>query len=310
MGRSRKRSKNQFDGVLVLNKPGGPTSAGCLSTIRRALDQGKIGHAGTLDPMATGVLLVLLGQATKLASFLTEGQKTYLGEMRLGISTDTYDIEGTVAEEKPFDHLTCDEVASHILSWTQLSEQEVPPVSAAKHQGKPLYALVREGKEVPVKIKAVTIFHAEVLEMDLPRIRFRITVSAGTYVRSLVHSLGMRLGCGATLTELIREQCHPFGLEQAYSLDDIVNEPERFPERVIPMRDALPHWPRVILTEDQTLSVRNGTWLPVELAPALGADGKPGDRAILAEADGAPVALAEAKLRDGSVQWSILRGLW
>ncbi len=310
MGRARKRSKSQLDGILVLDKPNGPTSAGCLAAIRRGLDQGKIGHAGTLDPMATGVLLVLLGQGTKLAPFLTEGRKTYLGSLKLGLETDTYDIQGQVVAQKPFDHLSAEDVEREILSWTELTEQDVPPVSAAKHQGKPLYALARAGAEVPVKTKAVEIFSAEVLETDLPGMRFRITVSAGTYVRSLVHSLGMRLGCGATLTELIRERCHPFGLEQAVSLDDLLAEPERFPERVIPMRDALPHWPRVALSEEQTLAVKNGTWLPVAQAPAPGADGTPGERAVLADQDGAPVALAEAAPRDGAVLWSILRGLW
>lgn len=310
MGRARKRSKGQLDGILVLDKPEGPTSAGCLAAIRRGLDQGKIGHAGTLDPMATGVLLVLLGHGTKLAPFLTEGRKTYRGELLLGTETDTYDIQGEVVAQKPFDHLSAEDVERVVLSWTELTEQEVPPVSAAKHQGRPLYALARAGKDVPVKVKGVTIFSAEVLDTDLPRLSFRITVSAGTYVRSLVHSLGMRLGCGATLTKLVRERCHPFGLEQAVQMDALLAEPERFPERVIALRDALPHWPRAVLTEDQAAQVKNGTWLPVATAPADEAQGNPGDRALLVGPDEAPVALAEAREQGGSLLWSIIRGLW
>lgn len=310
MGRSRKRSENQVDGVLVLDKPDGPTSAGCLAQIKRGLDQGKIGHAGTLDPMATGVLLVLLGQGTKLASFLTEGKKTYMGEMRLGLTTDTYDIEGETEEEKAFDHLAPDDVERDVLAWTEHTEQVVPPVSAAKHQGKPLYALARAGKDVPVKTKAVDIYHAEVISMDLPLVRFRITVSAGTYVRSLVHSLGMRLGCGATLTKLVREHCHPFGLDQAHSLEDVLAEPERFPERVIPLRDALPHWPVAQLSEEQAAQVKNGTWLPVRDVAIDGDDASVGTRALLAAPGGTPLALGEVKTRDGDVYWSILRGLW
>jgi len=294
----------------VLDKPGGPTSAGCLNTIRRALDQGKIGHAGTLDPMATGVLLVLLGHGTKLAPFLTEGPKTYLGELRLGVSTDTYDAQGEVVEEKPFDHLSPADVEQAVLDWQALTEQQVPPVSAAKHEGKPLYALARAGKDVPVKVKAIEIYRVQVLETALPLVRFRVTVSAGTYVRSLVHSLGIRLGCGAMLTALTRERCHPFGLDQAHSLDDVVGKPGEFPGRVIPLRDALPHWPLATLTGEQAEAVRNGTWLPVVQAPATGAQGTPGERVLLADPAGAPLALAEAKERDGSVYWSILRGLW
>jgi len=307
MGRGPKRSAAQLDGLLILNKPEGPTSAGCLTKIKRGLQQGKIGHAGTLDPMATGVLLVLLGHGTKLANYLTDGQKTYWGELELGTVTNTYDRQGEIVEQKAFDHVTPEDVRSDVLSWMELSTQEVPPVSAAKHQGKPLYALERAGMDVPVKVKDVEIFHAEVLETELPRVRFRATVSAGTYVRSLVHSLGIRLGCGAMLTALTREHCHPFGLKDAWDLDQVLAEPERFPERVIPLADALPHWPKVAVDAEQANQVQNGTWLPVadtDLAGALG------DRAMLIGPGGVPLALVEAKDKDGSVSWSILRGLW
>ncbi|WP_461211126.1 tRNA pseudouridine(55) synthase TruB [Desulfocurvus sp. DL9XJH121] len=306
MGRSRKRSRNQLDGLLVLDKPEGPTSAGCLARIKRGLDQGKIGHAGTLDPMATGVLLVLLGEATKLAPYLTEGKKTYLGELELGTATDTYDRQGQIVTQKPFDLLAPEDVKEAILAWTGRMDQEVPPVSAAKHQGKPLYALVRAGEDVPVKIKPVEIFHAEVLETELPRVRFRVTVSAGTYVRSLVHSLGIRLGCGAMLTALTREHCHPFGLDQAHGLETVLADPEGFPDRVIPLADALPQWPRPALDGDQADRVRNGARLPVA---ETGADAAPGDRALLMGPGSVPLALAEARPDDGGLSWFILRGL-
>ncbi|GAB6176437.1 tRNA pseudouridine(55) synthase TruB [Desulfobaculum senezii] len=310
MGKKRKRSKNQHDGILVLNKPSGPTSAHCLNIIRRKLDQGRIGHAGTLDPMAQGVLLVLLGHGTKLASYLTNGVKTYSGQFRLGQKTDTYDAEGTIVEELPFDHLSPEKVEEGVLSWLNLETQDVPPVSAAKHQGKPLYALAREGKEVPIKTKPIHISHAEVLEMDLPWARFRVSCSAGTYVRSLVHSLGIRLGSGAVLTELIRENCHPFGLDQAFDLDDLVEHPELLAERVIPMRDALPHWPALHLSEAQAAQVQNGTWLPVTSVGEQDQPALPGTLAMLIGPDETPLALVEAKERDGMVLWSILRGLW
>lgn len=310
MGKKRKRSKNQHDGILVLNKPSGPTSAHCLNIIRRKLDQGRIGHAGTLDPMAQGVLLVLLGHGTKLAPYLTNGVKTYSGQFRLGQKTDTYDAEGTIVEELPFDHLSPEKVEEGVLSWLNLETQDVPPVSAAKHQGKPLYALAREGKEVPIKTKPIHISHAEVLEMDLPWVRFRVSCSAGTYVRSLVHSLGIRLGSGAVLTELIRENCHPFGLDQAFDLDDLVEHPELLAERVIPMRDALPHWPALHLSEAQAAQVQNGTWLPVTSVGEQDQPALPGTLAMFIGPDETPLALVEAKERDGMVLWSILRGLW
>ncbi|NJB66993.1 tRNA pseudouridine55 synthase [Desulfobaculum xiamenense] len=310
MGKKRKRSVSQLDGILVLDKPTGPSSAQCLNTIRRALDQGRIGHAGTLDPMAKGVLLVLLGHGTKLAPYLTSGRKTYSGQFRIGQTTDTYDAEGTVTDEKPFDHLSPEAVEREVLFWKELETQTVPPVSAAKHEGKPLYALARAGREVPVKTKSIEIFHAEVLEMDLPWVRFRVGCSAGTYVRSLVHSLGIRLGCGAVLTELIREDCHPFGLERAVGLDELLASPERLPELVVPLRDALPHWPAIVLDEEQAGQVRNGTWLPVADFPATEPVTEAGANAMLIGPDEVPLALVESAERDGVLLWSILRGLW
>lgn len=310
MGKKRKRSKSQLDGILVLNKPSGPTSAHCLNIIRRKLDQGRIGHAGTLDPMAKGVLLVLLGHGTKLAPYLTNGQKTYSGQFRIGQTTDTYDAEGSITEEKPFDHLSPEDVEREINAWMDLTDQIVPPVSAAKHQGKPLYALARAGMEVPVKSKPIKISHAEVLEVDLPWARFRVSCSAGTYVRSLVHSLGIRLGVGAVLTELNRESCQPFGLDEAFDLDDLVNAPEKLTERVIPLRDALPHWPTITLSEVQAGQVKNGTWLPISDVETTETGSKLGEHAMLVGPDETPLALAEAAERDGETLWSILRGLW
>ena len=186
----------QLDGVLVLNKPSGPTSARCLSALKR-LGQRKIGHAGTLDPMASGVLLVLLGQGTKIAShLLADGGKVYSGQLRLGLTTDTWDIQGEVLTESPWQQVTEADVRAEVAHWLTLHEQEVPAYSAAKHEGQSLYKLARKGKEVPKKVKSMEISQADVLEVELPFVRFRVACSSGTYIRSLAHSLGMRLGCG------------------------------------------------------------------------------------------------------------------
>ncbi|MEW5772234.1 MAG: tRNA pseudouridine(55) synthase TruB [Thermodesulfobacteriota bacterium] len=305
MGR-RRRDPRQLDGVLILDKPGGPTSAACLTGIKR-LGQGKIGHAGTLDPMATGVLVVLLGQGTKLGPYLTGAGKTYSGQLRLGLSTDTYDIEGKVQEERPWRHLDPGTVAEAVLAWRDETEQVVPPVSAAKHEGRPLYALARAGEDVPVKVKSIEISRVEVLSVDLPLVSFRVGVSAGAYIRSLVHSLGMRLGCLATLTALTREASHPFDLGQAHRLDEVLAEPEALASKVIPLTDALPHWPRARLTAEQEALVKNGVQLP---AAAVALDGSPGPRAMLLRPSGEPLALAELVERDGAPWWAVLRGLW
>ncbi len=298
----------QLDGVLVLHKPGGPTSADCLNQIKRRLGQKKIGHAGTLDPMATGVLVVLLGQGTKLAGYLSDDRKTYRGSLILGQTTDSYDVQGKVLSEAPWDHLDPQTVRDEILGWKGTMSQEVPPVSAAKHQGKPLYALHRAGKEVPVKVKDVTIFDSQVLSLDLPVTSFRVTCSAGTYIRSLAHSLGMRLGCGAVLSELEREASHPFTLAQAHSLEKVLESGDQLHELVLPMTNALPHWPKLVLDREQTALVQNGAWLPTSLFPDYPA--QEGDRALMLSADRAPLALMEASMRTGVLSWVILRGLW
>jgi len=256
------------------------------------------------------VLLALLGQGTKLAPYLTGGDKVYSGTLRLGLTTDTYDMEGTVVSEASFEHLRSQDIRGEVEAWKDLQKQEVPPISAAKHQGVPLYALARAGQTVPVKIKPIRISHAECLSVDLPWVRFRVRCAAGTYIRSLVHSLGMRMGCGAVLTELIREQCLPFGLEQAHELERLLNEPERFRDRVISLRDALPHWPCLTLAKEPAEQVRNGAWLDVDQAMGFGLTGAPGERAFFFSSEDAPLALVESRQKHGRTRWAILRGFW
>jgi len=298
----------QLDGVLVLHKPGGPTSADCLNQIKRRLGQKKIGHAGTLDPMATGVLVVLLGQGTKLAGYLSDDRKTYRGSMILGQATDTYDVQGKVLSTGAWEHIDPEVIRAEILGWCGTMSQEVPPVSAAKHQGTPLYALHRAGKEVPVKVKDVTIFDSQLLSMELPGMSFRVTCSAGTYIRSLAHSLGMRLGCGAVLSELEREASHPFTLAQAHDLEKVLESGSQLHELVLPMTLALPHWPKLALSREQASLVQNGAWLPTGLFPDYPA--QTGDRALMLSPDRAPLALVEASMRGDVLSWVILRGLW
>lgn len=293
----------QLDGVLVLDKPEGPTSAACLNAIKR-LGQKKIGHAGTLDPLASGVLVVLLGQATKLAGHLTGAVKTYRGRLRLGVATDTYDSQGSVVSERDCSHVTAEAMRQAVLDWKGTTVQEVPAYSAAKHQGKPLYALARAGEDVPVKSKEITVFAAEALDIALPETDFRVSCSAGTYVRSLVHSLGMRFDCGAILTALRREESRPFTLDRAIALQDVLDDPDMLPGKVIGIADALPEWPQARLSAEDAKRVKNGMRLS-----AHGQAG-PGARALFLEEDGSPLALAETVAEAGDVRWSILRGLW
>ncbi len=311
----------QVHGVLVLHKPKGPTSARCLSTLKR-MGQKKIGHAGTLDPMAEGVLLVLLGHATKISGhLLTDGNKVYSGTVQLGQQSDTWDAEGEIVAQSPWEHITEDALQEAFGTWLGTSEQTVPPYSAAKHEGQPLYKLARAGKETPVKKKMIEISQMEVLDVRLPFARFRVECSSGTYIRSLAHSLGMRLGCGAVLTELTREYSHPFGIDQAHTMETIMAEPERLHQWVIPITQALPHWPVLYLTAAEEEKLRNGMPLPHRQASSQGQHGDTAQdaatKAILLSEEGAPLALAEMKVmplggKNATLapMWTVLRGLW
>ncbi len=309
----------QAHGVLVLHKPKGPTSARCLSTLKR-MGQKKIGHAGTLDPMAEGVLLVLLGHATKISGhLLTDGNKIYSGTVQLGQESDTWDAEGEIVTQKPWEHINEETVREAMNAWLGISLQEVPPYSAAKHEGQPLYKLARAGKETPVKTKEIEISQMEVLDVRLPFVRFRVECSSGTYIRSLAHSLGKRLGCGAVLTELIREYSHPFSLDQAHNMESIMAQPELFLQKLLPISTALPHWPLLNVTDHEEDRLKNGMPLPynaskVQVPTAL--QDAP-TKVILQNAAGVPLALAEMKMlqksvKDKSLQpmWTVLRGLW
>ena len=304
---------SQQDGVLVLNKPSGMTSAACIARIKRGFGQKKIGHAGTLDPMAQGVLLVLLGQATKISGHLMDaGRKVYSGHIRLGVQTDTWDMEGAVLSEKPCGHVTAEAVRAGMAELVGTYEQEVPAYSAAKHEGKPLYTLARKGIATPVKTKVVTIFRGEAELVGLPLVHFRVECSSGTYIRSLAHSLGMRLGCGAALAELIREYSHPFGLETAVSLETLASAPEGFAAHVASIADALPDWPLVVANREEEAGVCNGN--PVAFirpgSPFGNTGFVEGQPALLVREDRTPLALVQTARKNGQEVWAIVRGLW
>ena len=180
----------------------------------------------------------------------------------------------------------------------------MPPYSAAKHQGRPLYELARKGLAAPVKVKDISVFDAQAESVDLPSATFRVRVSAGVYIRSLVHSLGMRLGCGAIMTALTREESRPFALTQAHSLDAVLADPQSLPERIIPLEKALPHWPTTTLGPAAADDVRRGIRVPVT------GDFAPGTHALLVDEARLPLALARAEATGGRLRWAIVRGLF
>lgn len=295
----------QLNGILILDKPAGPGSAQCLRALKRQ-GQRKIGHAGTLDPMASGVLPVLLGQATKLSGWLLRcGRKVYSGVIRLGVETDTWDMQGRILVESPTAGITAGQIEAEIAAWLEMEEQQVPAYSAAKHNGQPLYKLARQGRDTPVKIKKVRIFEAGMLSCDMPHVAFRVATGSGAYIRSLAHSLGKRLGCGAALVALRREYSHPFSIDQAVTLAEL--EAGIMPGHVLPLADALPHWPRVELAAAQASAARNG--MPVDMPDISREICGGSDYAFLFYA-GEPLAIGQKICANGKMAWRIERGLW
>jgi len=308
MSPPRSRLEQQH-GLLVLDKPQGPTSTQCLERIKKELGQKKIGHAGTLDPLATGVLLVALGRATKLTPYVMDGDKVYSGWIQLGLTSDTYDIQGEIQSEEDWRNVSGDAIQREIAAWREWTEHFVPPFSAAKHQGKPHYRMARRGEEPPQKTKPLRIDRAEVLTIQLPFVQFRVACSKGTYIRSLAHSLGMRLGCGAVLSELTREESSPYGLDRAVGLEELLHNSEALSENVLSLPEALPHWPKLYPSADQTAGIKNGNWLRVEELKGDTPRGE-GERALFVTTQEAPIALMETRRWRGQLYWAILRGLW
>jgi tRNA pseudouridine55 synthase len=212
----------QYNGLLLVDKQPGCTSHDVVQQARRLLGQRKIGHCGTLDPAATGLLVLTLGKATRLTRFLINAPKVYSGTIRLGVSTDTYDATGEIVEERPVEDVTHQAVEARMLEFEGTSEQTTPAYSAKKVGGVKYYELARRGEEVPPASKTITVFEFRPIgQLEEGRIAFRLGCSSGTYVRSLAHELGLGLGCGGHLESLHRLQVGPFSSEDACTIDEI-----------------------------------------------------------------------------------------
>ena len=212
----------KYNGLLLVDKQPGCTSHDVVQQARRLLGQRKIGHCGTLDPAATGLLVLTLGKATRLTRFLINAPKVYSGTIKLGSTTDTYDASGQVVEERSTDGIEHGHVEAKMLDFEGVSEQAAPAFSAKKVGGVKYYELARRGEEVPTASKEITVFEFRpTRELQNDRIEFRLGCSSGTYVRSLAHDLGAALDCGAHLETLRRLKVGPFECEQARTIDEI-----------------------------------------------------------------------------------------
>ncbi len=280
---------------MLLDKPAGISSHDAVQRVRRALHTRSVGHTGTLDPFATGLLVALVGRATRLARFVEPQPKTYLATARLGVRTDTDDLTGTVVGEAPVDGLTAMQVQDALAGFAGEQRQR-PPAYSAKHiAGERSYRLARRGVAVDPPEVMVTVHRIELLAWQSPELTFRATVSAGTYIRAIARDLGIRLGVGAHLTALRREAIGELRVEDAVSLEDIG------PEALRPAAEVLGHLPAMTLDPEARIAVIHGR--PV-------ADGRSGG-----QAESMPVALmdggelvAVAVPRDGWLRPTVVLG--
>jgi tRNA pseudouridine55 synthase len=262
MSRREAPHSTALSGVLVVDKPQGPTSHDLVAEARRALGTRRVGHTGTLDPLATGVLPLVLGHATRLSRFLTGASKGYEATVRLGFATDTYDAAGEpvgpAAGESAVQAIADDAIAAAVYAFRGEYEQAPPPFSAKKVAGVRAYALARRRIDVAPAPVPVTVHALEIVERQGDRLRLRVEASAGFYVRSLAHDIGAALGCGAHLEALRRVRSGAFTLDGAVSLEMLRGGQDRVRERVIRMEALLPELPAFDLSDAGTRKACHG----------------------------------------------------
>jgi tRNA pseudouridine55 synthase len=254
-----------MNAVIIIDKPSGLTSHDVVNRVRRILQERSVGHLGTLDPLATGVLPLVIGNLTRLAQFYTSSEKIYEGTIRFGFATDTYDAEGEPTSPAQPVSLTLDQVRQLATRFRGLIEQTPPPFSAKKIQGVPAYKLARKHAEVTLTPVQVEIKEFEISRLENDRASFRARVASGTYMRSVAHDMGQQIGCGAHLKSLRRTAVGEFGLTDAHTLDELAAlvKTGQTDELFIHPRKLLPQFPSVTANDEMAARIRTGR--PVNL---------------------------------------------
>jgi tRNA pseudouridine55 synthase len=259
-----------FDGLLVIDKPAGPTSHDVVARVRRILGVRRVGHGGTLDPDATGVLLVAVGQATRFFPYLSKEDKIYEGAIRLGFATDTYDASGRPSTQESHDFPDREDLARAMKYFEGTSHQTPPSYSAKKIGGKPVYKMARAHEEFTLKPSIVKVEWFRLSDYRPPLVFFETKCSTGTYIRSLAHDLGQRLGCGAHLDVLRRTSVGSYALADAVSLATLEKPggKDQAAALILPLESLLPGVPAVVVLPAAEMRVRNGSALgPEHLGP-------------------------------------------
>jgi tRNA pseudouridine55 synthase len=262
-----------MDGIFNINKATGMTSHDVVAKIRRLLKQKRVGHAGTLDPAASGVLPICIGQATRVAEYLSESGKVYQAEVVFGVATDTYDTEGTITATASTTDLTLARIEETLLNFLGFQMQVPPVYSAIKLQGQPAYKRARAGEEITLEPRSIVIYSLKVIDWITPRLTLAIECSKGTYIRSLAHDLGMQLGCFAYLDALLRTRSGPFSLSESITLEQLAHaiETNTAQHYLHPVDKALELYPAITLDADTIAKVKHGDAFStsVEYSPGL-----------------------------------------
>ncbi len=267
MGRRNKKGRN-ITGIIVIDKPTGRSSNHVLQQVKRLFDAKKAGHTGSLDPLATGVLPICLGEATKVSSYLLDADKRYQVRCQLGVTTDSGDSDGNVVSEQAIPSLTKNNLLDIIPQFLG-EQQQVPPMySALKYQGQPLYKLARKGIEVERKARTVTIYDIQLLELTGDSFVLDVTCSKGTYIRTLVEDISHALNTGGHVTMLRRVAAAGYDLEQAITIEQLEQFAEQGQEildlQLLPTEEALSDWPSIAIDDEMVVALRHGQCIHVE----------------------------------------------
>jgi tRNA pseudouridine55 synthase len=259
------KPNDTMSGVLVVDKPVGMTSHEVVQIIRRGTNIRRAGHTGTLDPRASGVLVILIGPAVRLSEYVSASDKRYQAVIRLGANTDTYDSDGKVTSTSPID-VTEEQFETELKKFIGEITQTPPPYSAIKMQGRPAYEMAREGEEVEMQPRIINVYSLDILEWAPPEVTVDVHCSSGTYVRSLAFELGEKLGCGAMLSGLRRTKSGRFSLKDAVPLRKLIEsfDNNSWYKFVIPAAEALAEWTALSLNNEQVEAIRHGHRIPGE----------------------------------------------
>lgn len=283
------------EGILLVDKPSGMTSHDVIDRIRKLVGIRRVGHTGTLDPMAEGLLVVCIGSATRVVQFLTGLSKDYTGVIRLGAFSSTYDAEGSIVAQSlplPGDERMIEAAMRRQVGWRS---QLAPPFSAVKVRGKKLYEYARQGQEVPQRARRVQISSFDLVEYVEPEVRFSARVGSGTYIRAMAQDLGVELQCGAYLASLRRERVGNFSVADAPKLAEFVKIPDLVGERMLGLAEALIHMPKITIAPQIEQSVLNGRGFTTRDILACETIPKPAETSVVMNSQGKVLSIVRGE---------------